>query len=99
MKAQCPLLIENLGNLLLDAHKLKEASSSHHITMENVADRLIDKLTLLQEVIKTKTNISISQGILKIGKEPMFHWKQYLEFIVERSTIFANELKDMHDLV
>ena len=46
-----------------------------------------------------KTNVAISHEILKMGKEPLFHWKQSLEFIVESSTRSANEVKDVHGLV
>lgn len=46
-----------------------------------------------------KTNVAISHEILKIGKEPLFHYKQSLEFIVESSARSTNELKDVHDLV
>ena len=46
-----------------------------------------------------KTNVSISHQILKIGQEPLFHWKQSLEFIVEIYVRFGNELKDVHDIV
>lgn len=46
-----------------------------------------------------KINISIFHGILEIGKEPLFHWKQYLEFIVESFVRSVSELKYLHDLM
>ena len=46
-----------------------------------------------------KTNVAMTHGILKIGQEPLLHWKQSLEFKVESSVRSENELKDVHDLV
>ena len=46
-----------------------------------------------------KTNVAIAHGILKTGQEPLFHWKQSLEFVIENSMRSVSELKDVHDLV
>ena len=46
-----------------------------------------------------KINVSISHGILEIGHEPLFHWRQSLEFIIESSTRLASELKNVLELV
>ena len=85
--------------MVLDAHKLGEATSDHQTTIQKVANKLIEQLALLQEVIEMKTNVVIAHGILKIGHESLFHGKQSLEFFIENSMRFVNELKDVHDLV
>lgn len=48
MKAQGPPLIENLGNLLLDTDKLREAVSNHQTSMHKESMGLIENLALLQ---------------------------------------------------
>ena len=99
MKTQGSSLIENLGNLLLDADKLREVVSSRQITIHKAYDRLMKQLGLLEEVIYMKTNVAITHRILKSSQEQLFHWKKSLEFIVEISVWSTNELKDVHDLV
>lgn len=42
MKAQGPPLIENLGNLLLDTDKLREAMSNHQTTMHKASENLTE---------------------------------------------------------
>lgn len=76
IKPQGPPLVENLGSLVLDAHKLREATLNHQTTIQMVADKLTKQLDLLQEVIDIKTNVAITHRILEIGKESLFHWKQ-----------------------
>ena len=46
-----------------------------------------------------KTNVSITDGILKMGKESLFHLKLSLEFFIEIFMRSTNELKDVHYLV
>lgn len=99
IKAQGPPLVENLGSLVLDAHKLREAASNHQTTIQKAVDKLTEQSTLLQEVIDMKTNVAIAHRILKTGKESLFHWKQSLEFVIESSMRSAIELKDVHDMV
>ena len=43
------------------------------MTIWTVADKLIEQLALLQEVIDMKTNVAISYRILKTRKESLFH--------------------------
>ena len=76
MKAQGPSLIENLGNLLLDTDKLREAISNHQTIMHKASKNLTKQLALLQEVIDMKTNVAMTHGILKTDQEPLLHRKQ-----------------------
>lgn len=99
MKAQGPPLTENLGNLLLDTDKLREAVSSNQTSMHKASMGLTEQLALLQELIDMKTNATITHGILKTGQEPLLHWKQSLEFIIKSSIRYEHELKDVQDLV
>lgn len=46
-----------------------------------------------------KTNVAIAHAILKTSQEPLIHWKQFLEYVIENSVRFIGELKDVHDLV
>ena len=66
-------MVENLGILVLDAHKLKEATSDHQTTIQKAIDKMTKQLALLQEVIDMKTNVTIAHGILKTTQEPLFH--------------------------
>lgn len=96
MKIQGNLLLENLGKLVLDEHKV---TLDHKETIQKAANGLTKQLTFLQVVIDMKTNVAIIHGILKTGTEPLFHWEQSLEFVIESSTRSTNKLGDVCDLV
>ena len=59
MNAQGPLLIEKLGNLLLDTNKLRESMSSYQTSMHNALESLTKQLALVQEVIYMKINVMV----------------------------------------
>lgn len=99
MKVQGPIIIENLGNLLLDVEKFKDTTSKHHKKIINTSNGLTKQLTTLQEVIELKSSIVISNGIFKTGQEPLHQWRQSLEFMIESSRRSSNELRTMIELV
>lgn len=59
MRAQGPIVIKNLGDLLLDVDKLKYARSKHQMTIHIASTRLIEKLATLYEVIDMKMSVNI----------------------------------------
>lgn len=47
--------------------------------MQIELEKLMEELTLLQEVMNVKIDVAISIGILGIGKESLLHWKKSIE--------------------
>ena len=84
---------------MLDAHKIRETNLNNHTIIQKAIDKLTQQLDLLQELIDMNKYVAITHGILKMGKESLFHCKQSLEFVIKSSMRCENELKDVHDLV
>ena len=80
MKTRGPPLIENLDNSILDATKLRETVATHQVFLQSEAEKLVEDLSLLQDVIDMKTDVAISHGILRTGKESLLYWKKSMDF-------------------
>ena len=92
-------LIENLGNLIIDAHRLREVVFTHQVSMLTEFKKLKDEFALIQEVVNMKVDVATSFGILRTSKEPLLHWKQSIEFKQESLVKAKQELKRVYNSV